>query len=69
MISAFGDMFLMADNKIIYWLDVGGGELKMIASDIDDFERKLNDISLVNEWFMIDLTTELRLSDKSLKAG
>jgi hypothetical protein len=30
LVSAIGDMFLQADNKKIYWLDVGGGELKLI---------------------------------------
>src|SRR4051812_40150610 len=69
MVSAIGDMFLQADNKKIYWLDVGGGELKLVADGIDDFEEKLKNIEQVNEWFMIDLTTELRLSDKKLKEG
>jgi hypothetical protein len=69
MVSAIGDMFLQGHNKKIYWLDVGGGEHKLIAERIQDFEEKLKNIEQVNEWFMIDLTTELRLSDKQLNEG
>ncbi len=69
MVSAIGDMFLQADNKNIYWLDVGGGELKLVAERNQDFEEKLKNIEQVNEWFMINLTTDLRLSDKKLNEG
>ena len=68
MVSAIGDMFLMSDNKSIYWLDVGLGKLKLIATDIEEFKTKLKNVERVNDWFMIDLTTELR-SDKKLKDG
>jgi len=69
IISAIGDMFLTDNNSRVYWLDVGSGELKIIADSIQDFEEKLKNIKQVNEWFMIDLTTELRLSDKKLREG
>ena len=66
MISVIGDMFLEGDEGKIFWLDVGGGELKMVASDIRDFEGKLTDFDLVNEWFLIDLTLQLRGSNTRL---
>jgi hypothetical protein len=69
LISAIGDMFLASDNENIFWLDVGQGKLEMVAVDKKEFEIKLTDIEQVNEWFMIDLTTQLRLSDKKLKDG
>lgn len=69
LISAIGDLFLTDIGKKVYWLDVGGGELKLVADTIEDFEEKLKNIEQVNEWFMIDLTTDLRLSDKKLKDG
>jgi hypothetical protein len=69
LVSAIGDMFLSDSIKRVYWLDVGGGELKSVADSIQEFEEKLQNIEYVNEWFMIDLTTELRLSDKKLKDG
>ncbi|MBI3221216.1 MAG: DUF1851 domain-containing protein, partial [Bacteroidetes bacterium] len=69
LVSAIGDMFLQADNKQVYWLDVGGGELNLVANGIQDFKDKLKNIELVNEWFMIDLATALRLSDKKLNEG
>lgn len=69
LVSAIGDMFLTSDNGNIFWLDVGQGKLEMVATDKKEFERKLTDIEQVNEWFMIDLTTQLRLSDNKLKDG
>ncbi|MCZ8215224.1 MAG: DUF1851 domain-containing protein [Cyclobacteriaceae bacterium] len=69
LVSAIGDMFLTDDKGKIFWLDVGVGKLNMVAADMKEFERKLTDIEQVNEWFMINLTTQLRLSDKKLKDG
>lgn len=68
LVSAIGDMFLKDDNGSIYWLDVGQGKFELVATDINDFKIKLTEIEQVNEWFMIDLTTELKLSNK-LKDG
>lgn len=69
LVSIIGDMFLTDNNKRVYWLDVGGGEFKLVADTIRDFEERLKDIEQVNEWFMIDLVTELRQSEKKLKHG
>jgi hypothetical protein len=69
LVSTIGDMFLTDSNDKVYWLDVGGGKLTQIANGIQEFKEKLKDINQVNEWFMIDLTTELKLSGKELKEG
>lgn len=69
LVSAIGDMFLQGVNQKIYWLDVGGGSFEIIANDMNEFEKKLTDIELVNDWFLIDLTTKLRISDKKLGDG
>lgn len=69
LVSAIGDMFLTDSNKKVYWLDVGVGELKLVAGGLQDFEEKLKNIDQVNEWFMIDLITVLRLSGIKLKDG
>jgi hypothetical protein len=69
LVSTIGDMFLTDNNKKVYWLDVGLGEFKLVADTIEDFEVKLKDFEQVNEWFMIDLVTELRHSAKTLKDG
>jgi hypothetical protein len=69
MISAIGDMFLMADSGEVYWLDVGLGNLQLVANDIQEFKTKLENIEQVNDWFMIDLTMELRESDRKLNEG
>jgi len=68
IVSAIGDMFLKDVNGKIYWLDVGQGKCELVADRLEDFEEKLKNIEQVNEWFMIDLTTALRLS-KELKDG
>jgi hypothetical protein len=69
LVSTIGDMFLTDSNKRVYWLDVGGGEFKLIADTIEDFDEKLKNVDQLNEWFMIDLATELRNSDNKLKDG
>jgi hypothetical protein len=69
LVSAIGDMFLTDKGKRVYWLDVGGGEFTLVADTIEDFEEKLRNVEQVNEWFMLDLATELRHSDNKLKDG
>jgi len=69
LISAIGDMFLMDRDQKVYWLEVGGGELTLIADSVQAFEEKLTDIEQVEEWFLMDLTTSLRLSAIRLKDG
>lgn len=69
LVSTIGDMFLTDSNERVDWLDVGSGEFKLVADTIGDFEERLKDIEQVNEWFMIDLTKELRHSGKKLKDG
>lgn len=66
LVTTLGDLFLESKDQGVYWLEVGGGKFEKVATDIDEFERKLTDINNVNEWFMIDLTTELRLSGSKL---
>jgi len=69
LVSVIGDIFLTDSSKKVYWLDVGVGKLKVAADSIQDFEEKLEDVEQVNEWFMIALATELRLSANKLKGG
>jgi hypothetical protein len=69
LVSTIGDMFLIDKSKMVYWLVVGIGEFTLVADTIEDFEEKLKNIEQVNEWFMIDLATELRQSDNILKDG
>lgn len=69
LVSAIGDIFLRDDNKKIYWLDVGAGKVELVANGIQDFEEKLKDVEHVNNWFMVDLIAELKLSGQGLKDG
>jgi hypothetical protein len=69
LISAIGDMFVIDEEGKVYWLDIGAGELSLVAGNNQEFEGKLRDMEQVNEWFMIDLTTKLRQSERKLKDG
>lgn len=62
-------MFLKDEIERIYWLDVGRGEITIAANEPDEFKNKLQNIEQVNEWFMIDLATELMCSEKKLNEG
>lgn len=48
LVSATGDMFLTDSNNRVYWPGVEGGEFKMVADTIDDFEERLRDVEQVN---------------------
>ena len=67
LITVPGDLFLKSKDQEVYWLEVGEGKFEKVASNVEEFEQKLTDINNVNEWFMIDLITELRLSEMKLK--
>ena len=62
-------MFIADKTGKVYWLEIGGGELNLIAGTNQEFNDKLKDIDHVNEWFLIELTTELKNSTKKLKDG
>lgn len=61
LISSIGDLFL-EDQYGIYWLNVGEGKIEKVAENETEFKSKLNDNDFVNEWFLIDLVSELKRS-------
>jgi len=69
IVSAIGNMFLKDTNEKIFWLDVGQGKFEIVCDRLQDFEEKLKNIEQVNERYMIDLTTALRLFGKELNDG
>ena len=69
MLSSIGDMFLIDSEGKIYWLDVGGGELKPAAQNFEELEQKMKDDTIANEWFMFNLVIELKESGLELTEG
>ncbi|KPK84361.1 MAG: hypothetical protein AMJ81_05850 [Phycisphaerae bacterium SM23_33] len=53
-LTVFGDWFLETVDGNILFLDLVSGELKKIASNIDDFRRMCRDRENLNKWFMAD---------------
>ncbi|WP_406685433.1 DUF1851 domain-containing protein [Seonamhaeicola sp. MEBiC1930] len=71
LMSSIGDLFLVDNNGVCYWLNVGEGILEIVANSIDEFKTKLNDNEQVDEWFLIGLIKKLKesgleLTDKHL---
>lgn len=69
MVSSIGDMFLKDSKGKIHWLNVGAGELKEVASDIEDLKEKMKDDDIANEWFMFALVSDLKKSGLKPKRG
>jgi len=60
LISSVGDLFLTDKSGKCYWLNVGEGIIEKIAENIAEFNEKLNDKEIVNEWFLVELVAELK---------
>ena len=62
LISTIGDAFLEDSNGICYWLNVGEGIFEKVAENITEFETKLTDNEIVEDWFLVELVAELKKS-------
>ena len=60
LISTIGDAFLEDSNGICYWLNVGEGIFEKVAENITEFETKLTDNEIVEDWFLVELVAELK---------
>jgi hypothetical protein len=69
MISSIGDLFLEDVDEAIYWLNIGTAELQKIADSAEEFQEKLKDKTLLNEWFIVALVADLKASGKELTRG
>ena len=59
IISKIGDMFLIGQDKAIYWLAIDrGGVLTKIANDKIDFEQLLNNTDNLDNWFLPGLVEQ-----------
>ena len=62
LISTIGDAFLEDSNGICYWLNVGEGIFEKVAENITEFETKLTNNEIVEDWFLVELVAELKKS-------
>jgi hypothetical protein len=67
LVSVIGDMFFIGNNSEINWLDVGSGELQLIAQNIEDFKIKLQDDENIENWFLESIVEDLYESGLQLK--
>ncbi|RZK05965.1 MAG: DUF1851 domain-containing protein [Flavobacterium sp.] len=59
IVSCSGDMFLIDENKSIYWLDTGTGTVLRIADDMHHFNLALNDLDNIDKWFLASVVLDL----------
>ena len=60
--TAMGDLFMIASDGAVLFLDTIEGTCEQAATSVEDWERKLGDPELVDRWFMPALVMELRES-------
>ena len=69
LITSVGDIFLQETSGEVYWLITGSGEYSMVAKSMEEFKEKLNNEELVNEWFLVNLVSDLKESGLILQPG
>ncbi|MCV5920012.1 hypothetical protein OFN60_41925, partial [Escherichia coli] len=69
LITSVGDAFLQTASGEIYWLITGSGEFEKVADSYEDFQSKLQDNELVNEWFLVPVVAQLKSLGVSLVDG
>jgi hypothetical protein len=68
-VTALGDLFLRGTDGRVWWLDVGSGELKVVAHDERQFRESLRDTENSDFWFGEALVDQLREAGISLRQG
>lgn len=53
-VNAFGDLFLMSAEGMIYRLDIAEGEISKIADSETDFRKQVAEPAKRKEWFLVD---------------
>lgn len=66
LMSSIGDLFLEDNEGICYWLNVGEGILEKVADNETEFKAKLKNEEIVDEWFLIELVSEIKRSGLEL---
>lgn len=52
LITSIGDLFYKDKEGSIYFLMLGTAEIEKVANSLKDFEKKLDDDDMVDDWFL-----------------
>ena len=69
LVTSVGDMFLQESDGKVFWLIAGSGEYEQVADSYDDFQSKLQDNDLIDEWFLVPVVSQLKDSGIQLAEG
>ncbi len=69
LITSVGDAFLQNESGEIYWLITGSAEFEKVANSYEEFQAKLNDNELINEWFLVPVVAQLKEQGVQLEQG
>lgn len=67
--TALGDLFLVEPGGEVSWLDMGNGQLQLVARSETDFERAAADSDNASLWFGASLVDRLIAAGKVLGSG
>lgn len=67
--TALGDLFLTDPDGRVLWLDMGDGQLQVVADSLGDFEQAAIDPDNNSMWFGAALIDDLRSDGKVLGPG
>jgi hypothetical protein len=69
LMTALGDLFLLDDVGRVHFLDMIGGEMKLVASSRNEFEQKCESREHRQNWFIGSLVLELQKRHGQLAMG
>lgn len=69
VLTAFGDLFLVNDSGAVLFLDTIDGKCHEVAASVQDWETKLGQPELLDEWFMPGFLSELHEAGAYLSQG
>ena len=62
VMTAAGDLFLRDESGTVFFLDTVEGRCEEVAASVDEWQEKLDDEELFNQWFLPGLIADLRES-------
>ncbi len=67
MMSCIGDLFLLGDDKSVYWLQTDSGTLTKVSDSIEQFQQYLIEEDKLDNWLLPSLVQQLTDAGKLLK--
>jgi hypothetical protein len=69
IVNRYGDVFLVPEDNSVYMLELGSGTLKRVASNREDFAKKMDEDNNANDWLLIPLVNKCVAAGLQLKSG